>query len=104
MTARERLPNRRRSEQFSFQCNGLAYTATVSFYPDGRLAEIFLSNRKSGSHSDSIARDSAIVASLCLQAGVPVETIRHALLRDSRGIASLPLGAALDKICGERHE
>jgi hypothetical protein len=93
---REHLPNRRASTSFSFACNGLSYTATVSFFPDGRLAEIFLGNRKSGSHSDSAAKDSAVVCSLALQHGVPAKTIRRALLRDSSGRASSPLGAALD--------
>jgi hypothetical protein len=94
--ARERLPNRRASESFSFECNGLHYTATISRYADGRLAEIFLSNCKAGSHSDAAARDSAVVCSLALQGGVPLDVIRHALLRDGRGIASSPLGQALD--------
>jgi hypothetical protein len=31
-----------------------------------------------------------------LQHGVPVEVIRHALLRDSQGRAASPLGAALN--------
>jgi hypothetical protein len=99
MTAvRERLSNRRHSINFGFECNGLRYTATVSFFQDGRLAEIFLGNRKSGSHSDSAAKDSAVVCSIALQYGVPVDVIRKALMRDPRGIASSPLGAALDKI------
>jgi hypothetical protein len=96
MSSRERLPNRRASQQFTFECNALTYTATVSFFPDGRLAEIFLSNAKAGSHSDSAAKDSAVVCSLALQFGVPLDTIRHALLRDARGKAASPLGEALD--------
>jgi hypothetical protein len=39
MTARERLPNRRFSETFSLECAGLQYTATISRFDDGRLAE-----------------------------------------------------------------
>jgi hypothetical protein len=98
MTARDRLPNRRASTTFSFECNALRYLATVSFFSDGRLAEIFISNAKAGSHSDSAAKDSAVVCSIALQHSVPVEVIRKALLRDSRGKASGPLGAALDII------
>ena len=48
---RERLPNRRASKTFAFECNGLHYLATVSQFADGRLAEIFISNAKVGSHS-----------------------------------------------------
>jgi ribonucleoside-diphosphate reductase alpha chain len=97
MTAgRERLPDRRLCETFNLECNGLHYTATISRYADGRLAEIFLGNAKAGSHSDAAAKDSAVVASIALQHGVPVETIRKALLRDARGNAASPLGTALD--------
>jgi hypothetical protein len=103
---RQRLPNRRASEQIAFECNALPYVATGSFFPDGRLTEIFLSNAKAGSHSDSAAKDSAVVCSIALQFGVPVDVIRHALLRDAHGVASTPLGAALDAIAkddgGER--
>jgi hypothetical protein len=81
---------------FSFECNGLAYTATASWFRDGRLAELFLANHKSNSAADVNARDAAIAVSLALQHGVEVEIIRRALCRDSRGRASGPLGAALD--------
>jgi hypothetical protein len=96
--ARRRLPNRRNSVTFDFEANGLFYCCTVSYYPDGALGEIFISNAKVNSHSDAAAKDSAVVASLALQHGVPLETIRHALLRDARGVASSPLGVALDAI------
>jgi ribonucleoside-diphosphate reductase alpha chain len=101
MTARERLPNRRASISFEFEVAGLRYTATVSRFPDGRVAEIFLQNHKPGSQSDSNARDSAIAASLALQHGCPLSVLRRALLRDSRGKASTPLGVALDLIAQE---
>jgi hypothetical protein len=64
MTGRERLPNRRRSITFGFQCNNLSYTTTASFYPDGRLGEIFLGNHRCDSHADACAKDSAILATM----------------------------------------
>lgn len=96
--ARQRLPNRRANQTFNFECNGLAYSATISRFPNGDLAEIFISNSKAGSHSDAAAKDSAVVASLALQHNVPLNTIRKALLRDARGNAASPLGVALDVI------
>ena len=81
-THRQRLPNRRASETFTFECNGLSYLASISRFADGRLAEIFLSNSKAGSHSDAAAKDSAVVCSIALQHGITVDVIRHALLRD----------------------
>jgi hypothetical protein len=93
---RERLPNRRPSLTLDFEINGLAYTATFSHFPDGRVGEIFLQNSKPGSQSDFNARDSAVAASLALQFGCPLEVLRKAVLRDSHGNAGTPLGAALD--------
>ena len=98
MTARNRLPNRRPAEHFNFTCNGLRYVASIGRFADGRLAEIFVTNSKAGSHSDAAAKDAAVVCSIALQFGIPVEVIRHALLRDARGQAASPLGAALDAI------
>jgi ribonucleoside-diphosphate reductase alpha chain len=100
MTApeRERLPNRRLSATFDLDCEGLAYTATVSTFADGRLAEIFLRGAKASSGADAAAKDSAVVGSIALQYGVPLDVIRHALLRDTQGRASSPLGAALDRM------
>jgi len=42
--------------------------------------------------------DAAISASLALQHGCPLETLRRAVLRDPRGAPSTSLGAALDAI------
>jgi hypothetical protein len=102
VTVRQRLDNRRASEQIAFECAGFRYVATVSQFPDGRLAEIFLTNGKCGSDSDVSARDAAVVASLALQHGVPVETLRKALMRDSLGRANGPLGTVLDLFAGEQ--
>lgn len=100
MSIRRRLPNRRLAETFELECAGLQYTATVGRYQDGTVGELFLNNHKSNSASDANARDSAIVASLAIQHGVPIETIRRALLRDSQGRPNTPLGTALDIITG----
>jgi hypothetical protein len=104
MTARERLPNRRASTSFSFECNGLRYTATASRFPDGRLGELFLSNHKSNSAADTNARDSAIAFSIAVQHGADPEVIRRALCRDSNGRASGPLGMALDMIADQERK
>jgi len=98
MQQRYRLPNRRVGQTFELEVGGLKYTATVGRFPDGRVAEIFLSNHKSNSAADVNARDAAIACSIALQFGADVETIRWALSRDSHGRATGPLGAALDRI------
>jgi hypothetical protein len=99
MSARERIPNRRASTNFMFQCGPHSYVATISCFPGtDRLAEVFLGNGRAGSDIDAAAKDSAVVASIALQHGVPVETIRKALLRNSDGTPASPLGSALDAI------
>jgi hypothetical protein len=44
------------------------------------------------------AQDAAVVCSIALQYGVPLDVIRKALMRDVQGRASGPLGVALDAI------
>jgi hypothetical protein len=90
--ARERLPDRRASSTFELELGGLRYTATISRFPDGRIGEVFLQNRKPGSQSDANARDSAVAASLALQFGCPSRCCRGRCCAMPRA----PLGAALD--------
>jgi hypothetical protein len=101
MNERMRLLNRRASQNFSFWCNRQCYSATTSYFPDGRLAEIFLSNGHAGSDLDSAARDSAVVVSIALQYSVPLDVIRRAILRNSDGTAATPIGVALDILAAD---
>ena len=98
MSTRRRLPDRRRSETFSFVNPGdnLHYVASASYFADGRLAEIFVTNHRGGSHADHAAKDSAILASIALQFGAPLEVLRGAVLRDDKGRPVTAIGAALD--------
>ena len=97
---RQRLSDRRASESFTFELNGLRFTATVSRFPDGRIGELFLNNHKFGNQSDTNARDAAILLSFALQHGADLETIRRALCRDSQGRALGPIAEALDIVAG----
>ena len=96
MANRERLPNRRPAEMFDFEHGGRRWTATISRFAYGRIAEIFLDTPKVSAIGE-LAADAAIVASLALQSGCPLETLRHAL--DGRNAG--PLGSALALIDGE---
>jgi hypothetical protein len=95
---RERLPNRRPAETIAFERDGSQYQMTVGYFPDDRPGEIFLNADRGESLLDVMASDAAILASLALQHGVSLDTIRHALKRDARGEAASPIGLALDKI------
>jgi ribonucleoside-diphosphate reductase alpha chain len=96
MTKRQRLPNRREHELVEFEHAGIQYTAGAGRFDDGGLAEIFLSTAKHGTAVDLNARDAAVAASLLLQHGCPVDTLRRALTRNADGSASGPLARALD--------
>ena len=98
MTTRQRLPNRRGHELLTFEHVGIRYTVGVGRFEDGTLAEIFLNTAKHGTALDVIARDAAVAASLLLQHGCSVDTLRQALTRNSDGSASGPLARALDLI------
>jgi hypothetical protein len=93
---RERLPNRRPSENFSFELHGIRYHATLGRYPDGRPGEIFNSSHKAGSAADVAARDAAIAISFALQFGASLEDIGRAMSRSPNGMANGPIGLAID--------
>jgi hypothetical protein len=95
---RERLPNRRSAETLAFDRDNLKYQMTVGHYPDGRIGEVFLNAEHANSLLDVLAHDAAILASLALQFGCPLDTIRHAIKRDAQGVAASPIGEALDRI------
>jgi ribonucleoside-diphosphate reductase alpha chain len=74
---REYLPNRRGSEVFEFEHASFRWTATISRFSDGRLAEIFLDHSRPNSQIAEFANDAAVLASLLLQHGVTAAAIRH---------------------------
>jgi hypothetical protein len=94
---RRRLPQRRSHELLDFEHAGHRYTAGLGFFETGGLAEVFINvPGRSGSAIEAMARDAAVLTSICLQHGASVETIRHALTRNGDGSASGPLGVILD--------
>lgn len=94
--SRQRLSDRRAHELYRFECSGQTYVGGVGRFEDGRIAEVFISGAKVGSTAEANAQDAAIVTSLALQFGCPLETIRHALTRN--GGSPGPLAALLDEV------
>lgn len=97
---REPLPNRRETQSFRFEFAGIKHHCSVSNYDDGRPAEIFIDAGKVNTGVQNIMRDGAILISLALQHGCPVETLRHAMTRTEDNSPSSALGKILD-IVGE---
>jgi hypothetical protein len=99
---RHRLPQRRDHLLIDFVHGGHRYTAGFGFFQHGGLAEIFINvPGRTGSSLEAVARDAAILASICLQHGASADVIRRALTRNSDGSAGGPLGAVLDLIAKE---
>ena len=97
---RRPLPMRRRCETFNIEFCGLSkhHTVTVGFYADGTPGEVFIDGGKSGEQVSAIARDGAILLSMCLQHGVDLQTIVHAVTRDARGEPSSIVGAVVERL------
>jgi hypothetical protein len=98
VSGRFRLDNRREHHVIDFNFRGTAYRAGFCFFANGALAEIFLSCGKPNSQAEIDASDSAILCSLCLQHGVALQVIRHALLKADDGTAAGGLARAIDLI------
>ena len=91
---RTRLPNRRSHQIAVVEHNGFKLIVGIGRFDDGRVGELFIDTCKGGTALDTILRDSAILTSLALQAGIGVGTIRAAVANNG------PVAAALDRIEG----
>ena len=92
MFKRERLPDRRGAELVDFEHDRRRWTVTIGRYPDGRVAEVFIDGPKE-SPIIALAQDGALAASLALQSGCPLDTLRRAL--DGREAGPLEVALAL---------
>ena len=95
---RRTLPQRRAAETFDLRFWNQPFTVTVGFYPDGTPGEVFIDGGKTGQDIQSTARDAAVVLSLALQHGTPIETIRHAVTRGASEEPASIFGAVVDSI------
>jgi ribonucleoside-diphosphate reductase alpha chain len=97
MSGRHRLANRRKHEVAEFECDGVRFIAGIGRSVDGQIAELFLNAGKPGCAAETAARDAAIILSIALQHGCPLDTIQHALtkLADGKSPAG-PIGRALE--------
>jgi hypothetical protein len=93
---RETLPNRRPSEFFIFEHESVAYHATISRFPNGDIAELFLDAGKIGSAVNVMAHDAAVVFSIARQCGTPLELIRAGLSKLADGSCAGAIGRALE--------
>jgi len=105
MSERHLLPQRRHTESFEVQFWKQRWHVSLGYYADHQtIGELFINPlRTPGTELDAMCRDAAIMFSLAIQHGTPVETIRAALTRDANGAASSIMGEILDRI-GAKHD
>jgi len=96
MTERTRLSNRRYHETFSMRHWNLIYTIGLGKDTDGNVKEVFINCGRSGEQAETLARDSAVLLSIALQYGVPVEAMKKTITRNLDGSPTGPIGAIID--------
>jgi hypothetical protein len=101
--SRHTLPQRRHCETFDLHHgnqNSL-FAVTLGYYGErgeGGIGEVFISGAKAGSEVGAVARDGAVLLSIAIQFGVPLETIQHALTREANGAPSTIIGEVVDRL------
>lgn len=90
------LPDRRAHEAIEFDFRGRSYSVGVGRFSNGRLAEIFLDAAKVANDAADDARDIAVLVSIALQHGTPVDAMRGAVTRLDDGSPAGLAGRVLD--------
>jgi hypothetical protein len=93
------LPPRRYAETFllSHGAQRTEFAITVGYYePDVTPAEVFISGAKAGSEVEAVARDGAVLLSIALQYGVPLEIIKNSITRNEDGRPSTIVGKVIE--------
>ena len=92
-STRRRLPNRRFAETHDLAIDGQAFTASIGYFADGEIGEVFIRGAKTGSAMDAVLADAGILASLALQHGTPPEALARSMSRlkdNPRTLATAP--------------
>jgi hypothetical protein len=99
MNNRKPLHNRRQVETVTFRFNGQTYHGSVGLYPDHTTpGEVWLEAGHIGSDVQLSAKEAAVAASLALQHGCSVDTLRGALPKLSNGKPASALGTFLSLV------
>lgn len=101
MSTRQTLPMRRPHISFSFQCGGMNFIGAYGIDRNGTVRELWINGEKHNSAISVLAADCAVLASLALQYGCPLEVMARAVQRNPNGAAAGPAGVAIDMVRGE---
>lgn len=103
---RERLSQRRICETVGFTFDNQRGIARFSRFDapdwkDGDIAELFVDIGRPGSGLRAATNAAAVMASIALQRGAPIDELRNALPKLDDGSPAEPLGAAVEAILKE---
>lgn len=93
---RATLPNRRDHEVRSFSFRGREHLLGIGRDAAGQVMEVFIDSAKPSNDAADDARDIAVLASLALQHGTPIEALHGAVTRLANGEPAGLAGAVLD--------
>jgi len=77
---KEYLPSIRTATQFSMHLEGHKIFVRISYFPNGKIGELFIDMDKTGSNYRSMLTCFAMAVSIGLQYGVPIETFIEAFV------------------------
>lgn len=106
------LSNRRHHELIEFGFWNIDFTVGIgrdvradggNSYP---IQELFINAGKTGAAMETMSRDAAVLMSIALQHGAPIETMRRAVTRNVDGTPQGPIGKLLDLLAEDetKHE
>lgn len=109
---RRRLPNRRLSEVFEFKHVNPEtrvadkHVATIGFYEDGEIGEIFIDTVKNESMMGILCHDAAVLISIALQNGATIEEMKNSVARtkNDAGAPQSVIGSVLDALARRQAE
>jgi ribonucleoside-diphosphate reductase alpha chain len=100
---RAHLPSRRHHELFTIEHWGQKFHVGIGRAvsgspprPTGPVLEVWINTGKTGTQTETLFRDSAVLMSLALQYGVPISDLCRAIIRDLDGNPSGPIGQLLE--------
>jgi ADP-ribose pyrophosphatase YjhB (NUDIX family) len=94
------LPHRRLCTTFDLVHRDRRWTISVGYFDraEHEPAEVFIDGPKVGSELEASSRDSAVLFSIALQFGAPIDILAHALTREEDRSPSTIIGAIADRL------
>ena len=92
---RNRLAQRRNSENLTLIWEGQQYELTIGFYDDGRIGEVFADSGKSPQTVQQLMSDACILISIALQHNVTVDSLLNSIPKHEGGKPYTVIGKIL---------